>query len=225
MKKLIAITTLLACAAWVNAQSVSSVNAAGFVKKSIDGGQFILVHNPFETFDGTTNTVEDVFDALPVGTTCFVWNSGSQTFSTVQKLADAFWFPQNVALPRGTGVFIQTPPASPTADIFLFGEVPGATSHASTAFNLLQGFNAIGNPYPTDITIEASGLEDATQPGDQVAIWDAGTQSYTFVQKLAPAFWFPQNTVIPAGTAFFLQISNAGGATYTEDVPYTWPNN
>jgi hypothetical protein len=109
----------------------------------------------------------------------------------------------------------------------LYGEVPGATSNATTTFSLIPGFTSIGFPYPTATTVENSGLTAVTSNLDQVYLFNSATGSYTIVtRRTNPDRWLPADTVVNPGQAFFVKRgSSAPVVSYVATVPYSWPNN
>ena len=202
---------------------VYSQNAVGYIKRSVNANEFVMIQTPFVNIDGSDHTIESLFgDSLPIGTTVFIWNGALQTYDSVQQLAAGFWNPQNVTIARGQAMFMRPTAAT---DVFLLGEVPGTGTFASTDIPLVEGFNGIGNPYPTAITLEDSGLEAVTAIGDIAFLWNQTAQTYDSVQKLAAGFWNPPGTVIEPGDGIFLSFATAGGATYTETPSYDWPTN
>lgn len=226
MLSLVVGSLVLASMSFGQETNVYSQNAVGYVKVTANPGEFVFIQTPFETIDGSDQTVETILPDVPAGTAVFLWDAAGQTFSTVTKITPTFWNPPNQVVVRGQGMFVQVAASAPAAeDIYLLGEVPGATTWATTDTPLVEGFNAVGNPYPTEITIETSGLQAATAPGDSVALWNAATQGYNTVTKITASFWNPPNTTVAPGDAIFVNIGAAAGSTYTETPGYTYPDN
>lgn len=112
--------------AGVSAQSVYSVNAVGYVNKSILPG-YNLIANPL---NGTNNQVSTVLPAaaLPDDTECLTWNSVLQDFNQAIFVAGGAWFdqlgnPAVTVLAPGRGIFLRN--TTPSSFVVTFvGEVP-----------------------------------------------------------------------------------------------------
>lgn len=212
----------------VHAQnSVPSVNAAGYIKVTCEPNKFQFVQNPFNSFDGQPYNLSEILgDSLPILSQVFIWNANLQKFD-IYTYDEGTWDPSDPVVNRGTGFFVKasTFGASTSYPLFLFGEVPGATSNAQSTAALPPGFSAVGYPYPVQSTLANSGLTGATQDGDQVFLWNPVSQSYVIATRYEdPGFeWDEPNTPIPPGAAFFIKRASAG--SYTSVVPYSWPNN
>jgi len=227
MKKLVCLLVGMATMASVSmAQTnVLSQNAVGYVKKTIQPGEFDLIVSPFEKIDGTTPTLSELLPDVPNNTNVLLWDDVNQTYNQIQKNFLGQW-PSDPEIARGTGFFVQIPASAPAAvDIYLLGEVPGATTWATTDLSLAEGFTMIGVPYPVAMTVESSGLGDAIPNNNSILLWDSTGQTYLQVSKNFLGAWSPANTVIEPGSGFFVSLSTAGGATYTETAPYAWPDN
>ncbi|WFB34322.1 hypothetical protein P3T73_09125 [Kiritimatiellota bacterium B12222] len=208
MKKILfSLALAFAATSVVQAQEAVYSNVVGMVKKTLMAEKFIFVQYPFIFEDDATPSVEDLLPDVAVGTIVYFWDSGIQEYKTVQKLTPSFWNPPNQNVVRGIGFYVVLPAGATDQDLVLSGEVPDDTEYPETILTLQPGFNAVGNPYPTEITIENSGIQDATNPGDQVAFWDPEQSNFVFVQKLTPTFWNPPNVTIPVGSAVFLQVA------------------
>ncbi len=207
--------------------SVPSVNAAGYIKVSVEEGKFYFLQNPFNTFDGSQQTLDGVVGtALPDGSTIYLWNATTQTFDLSNYIEGVGWLP-NLPVSRGSGFFVQpTAGANPTSNLFLFGEVPGATTAQTTQLLLQPGFNSIGFPYPVGTTLGTSGLNAATQEPDSVYMWNATSQGYEVFNRLdIPGLEWggAESTPIPPGAALFVNKSQQ--TSFNATVPYSWPNN
>lgn len=203
--------------------TVSSINAAGYIKVDTEPNKFYFVQNPFTKFDNsTTHKISEILGTtLGEGSQVFLWNFASQTFS-ISTFGFGQWSPDS-DVERGQGFFVQSRGAT-DVPMFLHGQVPGATTFATTDTSLSAGFNALGWPYPTAITLEESGISSVMAEGDQVFLWNGATQGYTIVTfgfgQLSPA-----NVSVPPGSAVFVRLASAGQQTFSAAVPYTWPNN
>lgn len=227
MKMIASVLFSAAAIAVVNAQTVPSVNAAGYIKVTCEPSKFQFVQNPFNSFDGSTYHLSQIIGtSLPELSKVFIWNENTQRFDIFQY-DEGSWIPSDPLIARGSGFFIQasTFGTASSYDVFLFGEVPGATTNAQTTKALPPGFSAAGFPYPVQTTLGTSGLTAATQDGDKVFLWDAANQRYVIAVRYEdPGFeWDNPNLPIPPGAAFFIRRGATG--SYVSSVPYTWPNN
>jgi hypothetical protein len=220
MHKLIASLIVSASAlAVAQAQApISSVNAAGYIKVTVQANKF----------DGGQQSLDDVIGtALPDSSVVYVWNSANQTFDLSNYIDGLGWFP-NLNLRRGEGFFVNAAPGAASYDLFLYGEVPGATSAQTTSLNVGVGFSSIGFPYPVATTLNTSGLNDVTVDGDTVFMWNSVNQNYNLYNRIdAPGFEWAgdENTAITPGSAIFLKKTTASPAAFVSQVPYSWPNN
>ncbi|MCC5846376.1 MAG: hypothetical protein JJU05_19170 [Verrucomicrobia bacterium] len=206
-----------------HADAVTSVNAVGMVKVEIQPGNFAFL--TLSLINGEEDPlVADLFNDLPAQSQVFIWNNQNQTYIDVFKHPTLGWFPQNVTIPRGTGFFVK-PAGTEVTEIIFSGEVPGSVTHEFTEIPIKPGLNAIGFPYPVEITVEDSLLSEIAENSDQVFIWDNETNSYKNVFRHPSLGWFPQNVTIPVGAAIFLRSNRLNETTYTAQAPYSWPNN
>ena len=229
MKKtlLLAITLLFGSSLSILAQgTVSSVNAAGYIKVDTEGGKFYFVQNPFTKFDNSTSFTlsEMIGDTLPDSSQAFVWDAGAQQFSISSFITGLGWFP-DIAVERGQGFFVQPAAGTPATSIFLHGQVPGATSFSSTQVDLVPGFSAIGWPYPTEVTLNASGLDGAVADSDQVFAWDAGSQSFQISAFIAGLGFLPDLAIAPGSAVYVSRASAVANSSFDATPGYSWPNN
>ena len=205
---------------------VYSQNAVGYVKKTINPGEFAYIQNPFVKIDGSGDfTVSEMLPDVPNGTTVLTWDTANQAYVGTTKNFLGAW-PQDPAIARGEAFFVQISAAAPSpVDIYLLGEVPGNTTYASTDIPLVEGFTAVGVPYPVATTIEDSGLNAALPNNSSILLWDVNTQGYLGVTKNFLGAWAPANTMIEPGDGFFVSLPDPAGATYTEVPGYDYPDN
>jgi len=230
MKRFLTGIIALAALATANAQTpISSVNAAGYIKVTVEAGKFYFLQTPFNKFDGVPATLDDVLGtSLPDGSSAYVWNPTTQRYEVANYIEGSGWGNSPVTITRGQGFFVTADPNGPssTYDIFLAGEVPGATTSASTVIPFGPGFSALGFPYPVATTLNNLGLNSVTQDGDSVYAWSAATQRYQIFNRLDEVGneWNGnENVLIQPGTALFLNAQ--GGGNFSAQVPYSWPNN
>jgi len=195
-----------------NAQ-VYSVNAVGYVNKTIPKGGFALVSNPLKA---ATNTIAALFGGqVPNSTQIFVYDTTAKTFKFTAYDTDFGWDPQAVAdlqvLPGG-GVFVKN---NSTADavVTFVGEVPQGTLTTS----LIAGLQIVSSQVPQAGTVEALGY--VADGGDQIYQWNLAGQKYDFFQYDADfKSWDPTLKTLDVGDAFFLSKTKAGTWTRTFSV-------
>lgn len=208
-------------------QEVLSRNAVGYIKKTINPGEFAYIQNPFVKIPPATGdfTVSEMLSDVPNGTTVLTWDTSNQAYVGTTKNFLGQWTPDPV-IARGEAFFVQMSASAPgPVDVYLLGEVPGNTTYATTDIPLVEGFTAVGVPYPVATTIEDSGLNPALPNNSSILLWDVNTQGYVGVTKNFLGAWAPANTMIEPGDGFFVSLPDPAGATYTEVPGYTYPDN
>ena len=220
----------------VHAQnSVPSVNAAGYIKVTCEPNKFQFVQNPFNAFDGQPYTLSEIIGtSLPSLSFLYVWDSVDQNFDSFTYIEGVGLLGSN-GLPttgplmaRGQGFYIQSGQgANPTSDVFLFGEVPGATSNSSTQSSAMPGFNAVGFPYPVATLLSQSGLDSATDHQDLAYLFNPASQTFQTSTRIniqgVPVLWDNDFTIPPGGVVFIRKYGAQGA--FVSNVPYSWPNN
>jgi hypothetical protein len=229
MKRFITGIIALAALATANAQTpISSVNAAGYIKVTVEVGKYYFLQTPFNKFDGSQITISDVLGtSLPGGSQVFAWNVGTQQYDSSNYFDGIGWIP-DLDIRRGEGFFVYTDGnGGPTSfDVFLAGEVPGASTAAQTTIALQAGYNSIGFPYPVATTLANSGLTQATTPGDQVFLWDPNGTGYTAANRFdIPSFEWGGNETLAINPGQALFVQSQAPLNYVATVPYSWPNN
>jgi len=194
---------------------VFSVNAVGYVNKTIPAKGFALVSNPLKA---ATNTVNALFAGVPAGTQVFVYTPGKGfDVGTFDDLEGAF-LPATVGnaqvLPGG-GVFVKNPGATDLTITFV-GEVP--QGHLVT--DLKAGLQIVSSQVPQAGTAKDLGMPATTaqglSPGDQLYQFNTATQKYdvsTF-DDLENGF-LPALKPLDVGDAVFLKLAKAN--TWTRD--------
>ena len=219
-----------------NAQTVPSVNAAGYIKVTCPPDKFQFIQNPFKTFDGTSLTLSGVVGtSMPSLTRFYVWDATKQEFDSFTYIAgvgliDSKAKPtEGPIMNRGVGFYIKTPASAHVSDLFLFGEVPGTSSSGQTQLQALPGFNAIGFPYPVATLLSESGLDTATEHNDRAYVWLPDAQDFDvatrYVIPTYPLMKWSKDFTIPAGGVVFVKKNGTQAGTFTCNVPYSWPNN
>lgn len=177
---------------------VYSVNAVGYVNKTIPPGKLALISNPLTAAD---NSIGALFKPVPAGTQVFKYNGTGFDVATFDDIDNVF-LPANVAamtVVPGEGVFVRNPSAADLTITFV-GEVP-------------QG--PLKNPLPAGLSIRSSQVPQRGTPvelgltgaaGDQIFSWDVAGQKFetsTF-DDIDNAF-LPAPKTLEVGDAFFLR--------------------
>lgn len=168
---------------------VTSVNAVGYVNKSLDG--LALVSNPLSNGD---NKISEVIPSAPVGTAVFTFDAASG-FSVSQFVG--VWS-EDLSLPVGEGFYIQVPSAT---TITFVGEVlQGADSNK----NVPAGLSIQGSKVPQAGTLGSLGFPAAV--GDVVYSFDGtGFAANNFI-----GLWAPEDPALAVGDAVFVDKAEAG---------------
>lgn len=177
--------------AGLSAQSVYSVNAVGYVNKSLLAN-FNLISNPL---NGTNNNLSTILPVLPDGAQILTWNAGSQSFNDASVYFDGFGWVPDSSLPPGQGAFLFMPSA---ATVTFVGEVPqGNLTNA-----IPSNFSLISHIVPQQIGLAAAGLPSTD--GDQVLRWNAGTQQFADADVFFDGFgWVPSDPTPLVAEGFF----------------------
>jgi hypothetical protein len=217
----------------VQAQEVvTSVNAVGYVKKTITKGEPSLLRQDFLTMDADP-TPETIFgDTLPIGTKVYTWDGSSYTISEYRD--DVFdldllqvvtnWNVE-IMLDTGVGFWVILPDDAPEAsyDVTLLGEVP----NSGTESNEVSGLALVGHPYPVETSFKATDLASQGIIGDKAYFWDG--QSYTVLEYRDDVFdldllqivtnW-NLDVTIALGEGFWYQRADATTIDWVEPQPY-----
>jgi hypothetical protein len=208
MRTKIALLVAVATAAGIatSVAQVFSVNAVGYVNKTIPAGALVPLANPLNT---QNNTVAQLFgnNALEI----FIYNTSTSGWDFVQGLQfgnTVIWEPENLAnrpLEPGQGVFVRNPGTSPVTITFV-GEVP----QGQLTTPLVAGLQMVASKVPQSGTAEQLGL--VGQANDEIFQWNDAAQSYTFHQFLVAGnlgFWEPDLRPLAVGESFFLRTTAA----------------
>jgi hypothetical protein len=196
-----------------NAQ-VYSVNAVGYVNKTVPKGGFALVANPLIA---QTNTVEALFgghDGLQV----FIWNTTKKAFDFTAYSTDFGWDPagpEKTVINPGHGVFLKNTTAADIQVTFV-GEVPQGTDPTPLKTDLVPGLQIVASQVPQSGTVETLGYK--ADNDDKVYQWDLAGQKYSFSQFSTDFGWDPALKTLDVGDAFFLSKTAAGSWTRSFDV-------
>ncbi len=169
---------------------VTSVNAVGYVNKSLNAG-LSLVANPLSNGG---NKVSEVIPSAPIGTAIFLFDAN--TGFTVTQFVGVW--SDDVELPVGTGFYLQLPEA---ATITFVGEVlQGDDSNKSVP----AGLSIQGSTTPRSGTFTELGFPAAV--GDTVFLFD-GT---AFGATTFLGVWAPEEPALAPGDAHFIDKAEAG---------------
>jgi len=214
-KTLLLIAAACAAGAVSSMAQVYSVNAVGYVNKTVAAGQFALISNPL---NAATNTVNALFTPVPDGFQVYIYVPGKgYAVGTYDSLSEGF-IPDavgNAQVTPGMGVFVKNPPGAATTVTFV-GEVPQGT----LTTQLVAGLQIVSSQVPQAGNAKSLGLQGAD--GDQIYIWDTSSQKYqssTF--DALDNDWSPKLETLKqldVGDAFFLKKVAAGTWTRTFSV-------
>lgn len=198
-KTLLLTAALSAAGAATSMAQVYSVNAVGYVNKTIPAGKLALISNPLTAAD---NSISALFKPAAVnGMQVFKYNGTGFDTATYDDIDAAFLPAANAALTvvPGEGVFVRNPGTADLTITFV-GEVP-------------QG--ALKNPLPAGLSIRSSQVPQRGTPaelglvganGDQVFSWDIANQRFdTSTFDDIDNAWGPALKTLEVGDAFFLR--------------------
>jgi hypothetical protein len=162
--KTLIVTAVLALAGIVSASAqVYSVNAVGYVNKSIPKG-FSMVANPLVA---SSNTVKDLFAAAPDGTTIYKFNGAAYTINGKDF---GEWANPSETLMPGEGAFVSAPSAF---TVTFVGEVmQGALTN-----DIPKGFSIRSSQVPQSGDLSAA-LGFPAKDGDSIYRFNNTTGAY-----------------------------------------------
>jgi len=250
MKRLLPFIALCFAALSFTHAQVTSVNAVGMVKITINRGELELIQTPFVSGAGDP-TIPDLFGTtLPPGTKVYWWETegdDSQTYKSALFSTDPFnpgadgtWSDTTKTFKRGEGFFVSIPDTAEFAqyDVVLSGEVPDSVSAPTTAQTIVMGLQMLGLAYPVSVplTDTDSGTME-TNPilglnatvGDKIFIWSStsGWTSSTYTSDpFAPAdppTWTSMLTFEPGVSVFYQSVDGSTTWVSTKVNFYSWP--
>jgi hypothetical protein len=169
-KTLLLIAAVAAAGAATSMAQVFSVNAVGYVNKTIPANGFAMVSNPLKA---ATNTIDALFAGVPAGTQVYVYTPGTgYTVGTYDDLDNSFGPTVGpMTLMPGQGVFVRNAGAQPLTITFV-GEVPQGTLTTS----MVTGLQIVSSQVP-----QAGGYTDLNFPNKLAQGLTAGDQLFKFV--------------------------------------------
>jgi len=216
-KTILLTAAVIAAGAATSMAQVFSVNAVGYVNKTVPGGGYALISNPLKA---ATNTVSALFAGVPDGFKIYKFTPGSgYKIAQFDELEGAFTGEAaGLTVLPGEGVFVQNPLTTPVTVTFV-GEVPQGTLTTP----LVAGFQIVSSQVPQAGTVKDLGFVGA--PGDKVFQFitndpvPANNQKYwisTFDDLVND--WDPALKSLDVGEAVFVQKVAAGTWTRTFNV-------
>ena len=167
-KTLLLTATALCVAAIASASAqVYSVNAVGYVNKTVPVGQFAILVNPLNT---PTNNITSVLPTVPVGTVVYTWSGTAFKLTSYVKpipSLPANWSGgdgPNTMLNPGTGFIVKNASTTEEMKITFVGEVPQGDN---MTVPFAAGFNLVGSIVPQSGKV-ATDLGLPVQVGDSV---------------------------------------------------------
>ena len=225
-----AIVALTVIAAVAQELEVLSVNALGYIKKTLPpGGKMICLNLPLDSMSEASNVFgrTSIAQELPNGSAVSFWDLDSQKWVTGTKSTKGVWTPvaSNYVVKVGEGFFLKSPTNSvqPTS-LTIAGEVPSAANSERVLLGQSR-LDVVGNPYPTSFKFGESELAKNAANGSAVSFWNEDTQQWVSGTKSTKGVWTPtsSNYVVKATEGFFLKTSNATAWVWSSTKPYTWP--
>jgi hypothetical protein len=192
---------------------VFSVNAVGYVNKTIPANGYAMLANPLKA---ATNTINALFAGVPNGFQVYVFTPGKgYTTLTFDDLDNSFGAGGNTELLPGQGVFVRSPSEK---TITFVGEV----MQGNLTTQLVAGLQIVSSQVPQQGTATELGLTGA--PGDQIFQFDVLNQRYvtSTYDDLDNKFLAGANEArFDVGEAFFIKKAAAG--TWTRNFNVNTP--
>ncbi len=218
MKKLVMTVAVLACAASVFAQTVTSANIVGYSKADISAGGLQMLSAQFSGSAGGV-TLDNAFSGLDSGAIVYAWSGTGYDVYTYYGATygwyDALFAPAgSVTINSGSAVWVKDAGAGVTT--IMSGEVPSTNS---VDVSVSVGLNMIANPYPVALTLDD--IPAGLTSGDIVYAWNgAGYDVYTYYGAAYgwyDALFAPAGSVeIGVGKGVWLSAQSAATLTFNK---------
>lgn len=199
--------------------NVYSANVVGYATVVYPGsGNYTLLANPFD--DGNGDIMSNIMDSansLPIKSQILTWNSGTQTFSTIQKTTS---WPSTVNVPPGTGFFVRNgntgTTVPPITNTFVGSVI--VQNGQSVTNSIPIGYSLNGTPIPYAGNLAVAGqnggdtnMDFGSEVGlkSQILTWSTSGQTYIVNQKTTS---WPSTTTINPTDGFFV-FNKSGPAT------------
>lgn len=187
------------------AQTVYSVNAVGYVNKTVPAGGFALLANPLNL---ATNTLATVLPDVPANTVVYKWNGTSFALFTMRPTG---WGASGAqTLNPGEGFFVKNVATTPLTITFV-GEV--LTGAQTIAIN--TGFNLLGSKIPQAGKVETE-LGLPAKQNDKIYKFSG---VYAITTRRTDATPYTAEPVIDVGEGFFFWAGAAATWTRTFTIP------
>jgi hypothetical protein len=209
-KTLVLLAAVAAVGVTASQAQVFSVNAVGYVNKTVPAKGYSMIANPLIA---PTNTVEALLTGqVPDNTQVYLWNTTTKQFEITTFLSAADGWDGDAykkVIDPGAGFFVKNPGATDIKITFV-GEVPQGARHTA----LVAGYQIVGSQVPQAGTLDTNattGLGYTAANGDVVYQWSTAKQQYGISTYLGAADgWDPTTPTIDVGEAFFLSKTTAG---------------
>jgi hypothetical protein len=207
-KTLLLIAAVGAAGAATSMAQVFSVNAVGYVNKTVPKGQFMMVSNPLKA---ATNTVNALFQPVPVGFQVFVYTPGKGfDVGTFDDLEGAF-LPASVGAAQilpGQGVFVKNPGTSDVTITFV-----GEVMQGNLSTPLVPGLQIVSSQVPQAGTAKELGFPSTTEqgmtPGDQIYQYVPNSGYYVSTFDDLENGFLPALKPLDVGEAIFVKMAKA----------------
>ncbi len=209
MKKIIMTAALVACAAVVTAQTVTSVNIVGYNKDVSAVG----LHISAVQFNNATNTPSTVYgDSLSLGSKVYLFNGVNYDTSTYASIfvpgqGLATQWSADLDLGDGQGHWVEV---STEAETIISGEVP---LDAAITNQIDAGLSLVAYPYPVERVITGLGFVPAS--GDKIYVfngvnYDTSTYASIFVPIMGMVMkWSDETLSVAVGEGFWYETEVA----------------
>jgi hypothetical protein len=179
----------------IQAQTVFSVNAVGYVNTVVPAG-FSIIANPL---DAESNTVGALFAGVPDGTTIYKFDASTGAYN-INRLLFGSWTNANVSLEHGEGAFINNPGAEMT--VTFVGEV----RQGDLTTSLPAGFSIASSQVPQEGML-GTDLAFPAGDGDTIYLFRNGT--YEIFNFFFGA-WSPSDPTVNVAEGFFVNKAAPG---------------
>jgi hypothetical protein len=190
------------------AQTVYSVNAVGYVNKTIPANSFALLANPLNL---PTNTLATVLPDVPASTKLYKFDGVNFTIFTMRPTG---WTPNPAtSLNPGEGFFIQNVSLTAPMTVTFVGEVLQGAQTVSFG----AGFSLLGSKIPQAGKIQTD-LGLPAKNGDKIYTYDGKTYAITTRRTDANPYAAGE-PVLDVGQGFFFLPLAAGSWSRTFNIP------
>jgi hypothetical protein len=183
------------------AQTVYSVNAVGYVNKTVPASGFALLANPLNL---ATNTLTTVLPDVPANTVVFKFVNGA--FSQFTKRTSGWTPDPNASLNPGEGFFVKNVTTAPITITFV-GEVLTGTQAVSYG----AGYTLLGSLIPQSGKLQTD-LGLPAKQNDIVYTFNGAYSQFTRRTDASPWPGTAGEPTISVGDGFFYLNKGAAGS-------------